>query len=981
MVLLFLTVPNRFLYSQVKNKGNHVVINYSKKDYSASTQNWDIAQDQRGIMYFANNDGLLEFDGTEWRVYNQLNRSIVRALKISREGRIYTGAFNSIGYYFPDEKGVLVFHPLSEKLDSASRNFEDIWKIHEIGNAVYFQSKEFLFKYENDSISTILKDCSFTLSFRNKDNLYFFDSKIGFCLLDENLKLKTLSGSEILNDKEVWSVLPGRNDRLIICTAEYGLFEYDGVQVREWNVPCNEFLKKNQIFCATNIDNSHYVFGTIQNGLLITDIRGFPLQHINSRNGLQNNTVLSVDVDAQRNLWLGLDNGIDYIKINSPLSFLNSGTEIGSGYCSAIYNGVLYLGTNRGLFYKKWLDYVNPLQPFEDFKLVEGSKGQVWGLTVYDNTLFCAHSKGTFIIREGRSKQISDVLGAWKLLTFRDNPDILIGGTYSGLQLFRKNSLTGEWTFDRVIPGINESCRELEVDDSRSTIWMSHGYKGIYRIKLSEKFDSIINLEFYNSKDGLPIDFGLSALKFKEEIVVSSDSGFHYYDYPDNSFKPHRYLENLLGKKKVYRFFPDLSANIWFFYYDNPGVIKLNYDGSYNVETLNFEEFRGSLLHSFESMLAIDQSNFIISTVDGFIHFDPTFIKLPSPELKTLIRQVIIKDQTILFGGNFADITNDKLVIIGDRPAEQLAHMDFRNNTILFKYSANDFENLSNTEYSYMLEGFEDSWSEWSPIALKEYTNLEGGNYLFKVKSRIFSSFESAPVSFRFVVLPPWYLSTLALFFFALLAITSLFFFARYYIKRLEVEKQKLQRKQARELEEKEEYYQRDSLLAKQEIIRLQNEKLEIENKIKQSVIDTKSSELASFAMQITYKNEILNQIKNQLTKVSTKMVHEDSKRQVLGLIKKLDKDTLQDNDWSRFEMHFDQVHEDFLKRIKIKHPSLTPKDLRLAAYLRMNLSSKEIAPLLNISTRGVEISRYRLRRKINIDSKENLVDYLMSFV
>jgi FixJ family two-component response regulator len=86
------------------------------------------------------------------------------------------------------------------------------------------------------------------------------------------------------------------------------------------------------------------------------------------------------------------------------------------------------------------------------------------------------------------------------------------------------------------------------------------------------------------------------------------------------------------------------------------------------------------------------------------------------------------------------------------------------------------------------------------------------------------------------------------------------------------------------------------------------------------------------------------------------------------------------EDDWESFARHFDQVHTDFIKRLKEKYPQLSPKDLKLCAYLRMNLVSKEIAPLLNISVRGVEISRYRLRKKMQLHAEVNLTDYMIHF-
>ena len=106
----------------------------------------------------------------------------------------------------------------------------------------------------------------------------------------------------------------------------------------------------------------------------------------------------------------------------------------------------------------------------------------------------------------------------------------------------------------------------------------------------------------------------------------------------------------------------------------------------------------------------------------------------------------------------------------------------------------------------------------------------------------------------------------------------------------------------------------------------------------------------------------------------------ENHKSGLNHLVKRIDKDINNEKFWKVFDSYFDEVHQDFLTRMKEKHPDLSPKELRLSAYLRMNISTKEIATLMNISVRGVEVSRYRLRRKLNIDRDTNLTEYILKF-
>jgi DNA-binding CsgD family transcriptional regulator len=193
------------------------------------------------------------------------------------------------------------------------------------------------------------------------------------------------------------------------------------------------------------------------------------------------------------------------------------------------------------------------------------------------------------------------------------------------------------------------------------------------------------------------------------------------------------------------------------------------------------------------------------------------------------------------------------------------------------------------------------------------------------------------------------------------------FFPRRKYKKQTKV----LVTKQAEQLEKKD--IERDSIIRtkENEVMRLNNEKL-------QNEINFKNQELASSTMHIVQKTEILDKIKAELQKaheeIGNKTIVNVQIKKVLSLIRA---NVRLDKNWDQFAHHFDQVHIDFNKRLKEDHPDLSPNDLKLCAYLRMNLATKEIAPLLNISVRGVEISRYRLRKKLNLDRETHLSEFL----
>ena len=131
--------------------------------------------------------------------------------------------------------------------------------------------------------------------------------------------------------------------------------------------------------------------------------------------------------------------------------------------------------------------------------------------------------------------------------------------------------------------------------------------------------------------------------------------------------------------------------------------------------------------------------------------------------------------------------------------------------------------------------------------------------------------------------------------------------------------------------------------------------------------------------MNLVHKSEIISSIKDALEKLKGKKgIEGEVKREIARIVRLIENDTSLQDDWDNFSMHFDQVHSDFLRRLGEKFPNLSPNDFKLSAYLRMNLSSKEIASLMNISVRGVEASRYRLRKRLGLETSENLTEFLL---
>jgi len=318
VMLILLAFLGSSAYPQVKNIGTPFIRNYDRNTYMAGLQTWMISDAPSGFMYFANNDGMIEFDGIRWRLYPLPGESVVRCVMATPDGRIYAGGFNQVGYFHPDEKGKLIFHSLNELVPTQQRDFGEVWKIYSLPQGIVFQSFDQLMIYRDEKITVIRAPDLFHFSFMVNGELYINDEVQGLHRLAAD-RLMKVPGTERLRGQQIWSMLP-KGDRILVATTADGILEFDGLNLRPWRTPAGNFLAKNQVYCGMALSETSYAFGSIQDGLVICDSSGTIIQHLDMDKGLQNNTVLSMQTDQYDNLWLGLDNGIDYVEINSPLT-------------------------------------------------------------------------------------------------------------------------------------------------------------------------------------------------------------------------------------------------------------------------------------------------------------------------------------------------------------------------------------------------------------------------------------------------------------------------------------------------------------------------------------------------------------------------------------------------------------------------------------------------------------------------------------
>ena len=940
-------------YSKAQNIpiGTPDVKNYPRTIYNAGSQNWDIVQAENGKMYFANNNGLLEFDGIHWNLYNLPNNSVVRSLFQTTDHRIYAGGFNEFGYFSSGDKGDLEYHSLTHLIAQGNKDFGEVWKIYQHADGLVFQSFEQLMIYHQNEIKLIAAPKQFHLSFMVDDELYVNDLEKGLMRYAMG-KVFPLNNIEKLKGKEIWGML-SHNHKLMIATASDGVYLYDGNELQEWNAAASEFLRKNQIFSLLKTKNGTLIFGTIQNGLLFCHPNG-NFQNFNMSDGLQNNTILCLEEDYLGNIWIGSDHGIDYLEFNSSLAKISHNYGLSTGYTAYINDEYLYFGTNQGVFFQKKSSYPQ-IDEIKKLPLIEATRGQVWTLTEIDNHLFCGHNAGAFLIDGAKATKLSDIPGGWIFLQIPGHKDKIIGGTYLGLVLYEKEN--GTWKMSKQYEGFTESARSMAFDVDGS-LWMTHGYKGVYRFRFDKNYDSIVDVDYYPSgSGGLSIDiWGLANIK--DKIVFLTGKGVLRYSNQSNGFVKDEFLATLLGDQLIKAIYVDKGGNLWYFTQTETGVLRMGEDGQYTDVRLPFKKLNGQFMHSFEYVYPYDNENVLFAVENGFAYYRSEMNRKYDYSFQCYLNHLrtYYSDSTYLLSSKTQPII-----------------LDFSNNDISFEFGANDFSNRGNILFSTYLEGYENNWSDWQPKTSREFTNLYEGDYRFKVRAKNIYGTITAEESVAFKVLPPFRRSIYAWFIYFLIFVMLVIGVIYLMRKRFEKAKEKNEEVQREIFRKKEEKLQREALEAEKELIRMRNEELRKDMK-------QKDKELANSTMQMIQKSKTLSTIKNELHKLSKDIGDDIITNHINSIIPKVNREIENETQWEVFESHFENVHEEFLKRLKADYPDLTPREMRLCAYLRLNITSKEIASLMNISTRGVEISRYRLRKKLGLEHDSNLTDFIMSF-
>jgi len=887
------------------------VENYSKSDYQGDNQIWNVVQGNDNAMYFANNHYLLRYDGVKWEKYTLPNKTIIRSILIEGD-KIYSGSYKEFGYWYRKD-GTMHYVSITKNLRLFDeKDNEEIWKIFRYNGSLYFQSFNDVFIYNGKTIKKIKFPFLISYCFAVDKNLYVASVQKGIFKMNGK-HIANPKGWDILKNTVVHAIEKYKNQTYIF-TQKKGVFVVEKNGLKAWNNSLNEILKSATINVAKFIKGNKLIIGTGNRGIVILDLTTNLYKNIERQNVLMNNSILSIGFDKENDLWLGLDNGIAHVEVNSPISiFYDNSGILGSVYSVATTSKGYLIASNHGVF-----EYGSG-----KFSMMPNTQGQGWNIAKINDRFIIGHNDGTFSYQNGSLSRLNNVSGGWNLSKSSIN-NTYFQSTYSGILVYDNPSDLSQY---KIIKGLAKPIKYV-AQNSRNEIWAADNYRGLYRVLLDDDYKTK-KIENVTQQSNIKNDFGIKIFEFRKEILFLIDNSWYTYNSISNKLEKNELFNaNFKNVSDVVAIDEDhfmvLQNGILYHIYAQRNKFIWN--------IIQEKYYKGKLINE-NLRIFKNQNHYLFNLDDGFISLKLEYENKQNAKIKIEA-----------FSDNTLVANNSKIKF----------NKELRINVISGIYGAsrpNLFYKLNNNK-------------EFLPISdgLIVLNNLSSGYHSVEIYKHDGATYDKVS-DFKFKVTEPWYFSFWMVALYILIIASVLFLYYKWnklrYIQKLKLQAEEL--KHQREILEME-------LKAENEL-NLQ----EYEKHILELELQTKSSEVAGKSLSIAKQSEMIENIQNILDseKDFNKLKSEIKKAIKINEVNK--------HEWEIFETNLNQIHNEFIITLTKKFPNLTPKDVKLCVYLKMNLSSKEIAPMMNISFRGVELHRYRLRKKLNLTQDENLSKFLLT--
>ncbi len=794
---------------------------YAPPEYEQHHQNWAVAQDERGLTYVANNDGIMQYDGNRWRLIPTTTGTLVRSVAV--DSLVYVGAKGDFGYLRPDSFGVLRYQSLYERIPQGKRDFEDVWATHAQSDGIYFQANERLFRWDGSEITSWSTKDGFHTSFTVGDTLYVRDFDRGLLKMEEG-SLSPVPGGEAFSDMPIHMMASHPSGNILIGTEKKGLFLYDGKDVQSFAPEVGSYLEDHELYHGCRLPGNRYALATLGGGILIVGDDGQILRVLDKSSGLPDEVVNYVYAGREGQLWAALNNeGLHRADLNAPTTLHDERTGLdGVVRSMARHDGKMHVATGSGLYVLRRSEQQGTGEKNARFHKLEGLPLS-WDLLPVGNELFAATNKGVYKINGRRSQQISDDL-TYTLFQSENEPQSIYAGTRSGLQVLRKER--DGWASTQVDK--TEEIRSL-TSGPEGHLWATTLDGSLHRIELSDGPEQVDSKTVFDEENGLP-DIYKVAITVDGKLTVRSKQGNYQVENPEAAPEDWQFARQPSLLPDTYD--PD-SLAVRAFLEDEEGTLwaalenqvfkgqKTEDSNTYSweaVEPLHFGKSEGVRFH-------IERDGRIwLGLNKSLIRYAPQSdreVERPQPEFRALVRQVTtLRNDQIVYGGAPEGLGPDSTL-----------RLPYAGNDLRFDVAAPLYGTVTSHQYQYKLAGQEE-WSSWTKQSNVTFTNLWEGTYHFQVRARNERGEISQAGTLTLHIQPPWYRTGWAYLLYGIGFVLLGLAFRHYF--RVKKERERA-RRQAEQLERERK--------AKQQLKRA-NERLREANRLKEEFLANTSHEL-----------------------------------------------------------------------------------------------------------------------------------------
>jgi serine phosphatase RsbU (regulator of sigma subunit)/ligand-binding sensor domain-containing protein len=902
--------------------GKPFIRNYTSKEYKAHVQNWSLTQDSRGVIYIGNGDGILEFDGTTWRLISIENQGTAFSMFYSNLGerqkeRIYIGATNEFGYLSSTTQGYLEYNSLTDLLDSIPQ-FDRILRIvqqkTERSNEIIFYAPTLrkVFILEDNGQTTKLDTLSYNayqVIININQKAYFWDFNKGVQKI-ENKKFAPISANPFYQNHIIDFVEKETESTLLIYARKYSRSEEDGqitvINRKLYRVSTSKFetskpqdISEEYPDFLNFLQNINYTYGVYnkvirlpskqiaildsRSGIYILSDKGILQQKIVEATGLLTNAIYDMIVTDKGNLFVTMNKGVAHIEAASPISFWdkNSGLD---GVVEAMhyYDGRMYVATHQGLYYLEG----------DKAKKIKGDtplNTQTWAFTRFTpiskdgvpqkEILLVTDNNGIHQITDSTAKIIVKNLGnVYDFYQSKKNPNRIFLMSGEGLNAI--NYENEKWAVEKYVSNLKDDVR-IVAEDKKGNLWLGTFRNGAIKIPYYQNPEEITadKIKYYKEDKGFLSLKNVLVYPFKNDIIFATEKGVYKYNEATDKMIPAPQLEGTSltdASRDVFSFKETPNGDLWYAGLQNAtgsiGIAKKQADGSYELYETPFKKIPEMMV--LAHYLAPDGTMWFGGS-EGVFRYDPKRDTDYYKARNILIRKVQVGKDSVLYGGYAPDYftdenTNQPIVLSEDLPYEL--------NSIIFEFALPNYGEGKN-QYRYRLKGFNEEWSEWTIDSKAIYTNLFEGKYTFEVEGKNGYEKMSNIASYSFHLSPPWYRMWWAFIIYAIFAVGFVWLVVKWNGRRLEKEKENLeaivQQRTAEIQQQKEEIEQQANnvMLANAEINQQKEEiEAQAESLIDANLSITKQNSeilIQKDEVEKSYKNiQILSEIGQKITQI-----------------------------------------------------------------------------------------------------------------